>query len=311
MDSGEVFNAQRKPPEWDNLLGCVESATNPLQPIELQQQAARAAINAVITLDTDQAKANRLYSAGLYICDFARTLYTPEGMKSFTSQAIHEVVNQRPLSALSLPPSSGLLLYEVSPTRLPKNRPYLETPPQPVPVRILSNALGELLQCHGKERSIDSYVPKVLTRDSGRYAQSAARDGASMALSTVLTQRYNVQRGQERNELIPYGALLKDTITPEQLEHLDLTKLNTILAGMRQSDMSDYMSKIIQVQPDGEVEIDHTHVPKKGNLQTNPAYAGQNLARCPALYVQGLIPFISSLTPKVIASAQRQLLAQA
>jgi hypothetical protein len=311
MDSGEVFNAQRKPPEWDSLLDCVESATNPLQPIELQQQAARAAINAVIALDTDQAKANRSYGAGLYICDFARTLYTPEGMRSFTSQAIHEVVNQRPLSTLSLPPSSGLLLDEVSSTKPPKNRPYLETPPQPMPVRILSNAFGELLQYHGNERPVDSYVPKVLTSNSGRYAQSTARDGAGMVLGTVLTQRYNVQRGQERNELIPYDTLLKDVITPEQLEHLDLTKLNTILAGMRLSDVYGYMPRIIQVQPDGEVEIDHTHVPKKGNLQTSLTHVGQNLVRCPALYVQGLIPFISSLTPKVIASAQRQLLAQA
>ena len=310
LGEGDLFNAQRKPPEWDNLLGSVEAAIDPQEPVERQYMAATVAIEAVMELDTEQEKTSRFYAAGLYICDFARALYSPDGASSFTTQWLNEVVDKRDQSTTALPSGSGLLYYEVGATPLSDDRPYIETQPRPHSLHILTNALDQLYDYHGNERPVGSYIKKVLTADPGRNAQAGVFDGVGVGLSVILRQKYNLQNRHERNAFVPPGTLLKDIITPDDLEKIELEKLNTILAGMRLGDMFGYVRQIVQVQPDGAIEIDQTHVPKKAELQVNPAFVGQNLVRCPALYVQGLIPFISRLTPKVVATAQRQLLEQ-
>lgn len=164
-----------------------------------------------------------------------------------------------------------------------------------------------------KQRDKGLVVERLPTDDAVHSVVEVLMSGASLIMKEVLATIYEEQFGGFSCVYTP----IKNFITPEQIEKLDLTRVGTYAASMRLDEV-DYIRDFLKLKEPWVVEFDTKLKHEDGRPGELTPEARRDLkicheARigCPALYVKGALPFVLGLMPHIVAKAQRHLLAQA
>lgn len=107
--------------------------------------------------------------------------------------------------------------------------------------------------------------------------------------------------------------LVRDAVSPQELEALDTTGVARRLASVRLDQLSETSGKI-SYHPDGRIELDPKAVFRGKSEQDESkmsenklAVLHENVLGCPALYIRGLIPLAALVTRDAIARADAQI----
>lgn len=308
---GNPFYAYRKPPEWDGIVAAIGQSVDGALPYHAQHKAAVTAVAEIQKLDNERIADNGIYAKGMLACKFAQVLYTPEGEESFRSQVVDEIIRHQKRSPGRRPDGDGLMMGNFGLMGLTTGRPYLPAQPLPLPERVAANAFSSMNLACDNEVSQSKYPTRILEDHGSRSLQSAARDGANILLRAVLERIYNVGHGLPPKQLLPGDVLLRDIVDTNELRKMQLEKLYAVGAGMRIGDLFALARDLVVVGADGTIDADPNVVPKKDELVVREQYSRQGRYRCPALFVEGLIPLMSHIVPETLADAQDKLMAGA
>jgi|ADGO01.1.fsa_nt_gi hypothetical protein len=302
---------QPVPPEWSPMLHEVSAVYNPSLSFEEQHQAADCARQLVTGLNPHIAEILRFYVTGLGACNFAKVLVTPEGTEQFVSAGADALVrtydSSRP--AADRNPARGMSMMHLFTSGLKESGLAVEKlEPR---VRVLSNALMSLSVdrerlTYIKNEDVHNILgPSDLAVDR---AVTISLDGALLTLRKILETLYTQKTGKHA-DVIGF-TLIKHAADEETIANLKLHRAFMAVSRTRGERAFPVLDRLFKIEEDGTVNVVRGVLPAlPPEKEPTPEGRAARL-RCPARYIEDLIPLVARLMPEIINRAQATIMAR-
>ena len=312
-------NAQRKPPEWDGLIDIANGSIKPDLPISEQLPALLDVWCEAGSMDAEQVEVNRYYGLGLVTCTFARACAGEEGRQRLVETAVQELIGlrrfnyalDRNITVQGLR-TDGLYLGELSasPSFVPYSFGRDTYNSLPLEERVVSNALESLPKPQISAHEDQRFQPLVLDDEPAyRTVSDNAFAGATSVLRLALQRIHKTKTGLWISKEDIFTTPVKAIADEETIAGLELTHAGATMADLRVDEML-LMGEILNSDAAGQLYPDRTAIPKTPTLlspEMQSIVVHTQRLGCPALYIAGLIPLITTVLPEIVNEAQRRL----
>ncbi len=320
-----------EPAEWGNLTAFAQDQLDSTAQGSVTLQDAAAMYYRMEDLDDEAREAVRYHSLGLGMCVLARELSDPEKRKIVVEHAARNLASDYSEGLQS--DGKGMRPGDIK--AYSAHHPFAHLMKEAkIDLPLSSQLVANSTFAYSRYRQMELSYPRshatphspmvrldkikegeYLRVDTGSQANAAAFRVVRYVLASIYGGLGTVEPEIEYDE-----QLLGPVIDTELLKSLDLTRLAANCAKLRIDEFvcDDLFPKIVHVGQNGETDFDLSYLRSEPGAPDNTELGARKGAllhkerlRCPALYVQGLIPLMMEVAPEIIVTAQENIMAGA
>lgn len=290
-----VRHSRSEPTEWPALIAVATNAIGDnLHPDVFQPM--EVALDATSRLDAERLETVRYYALGVALCSFVPIIQAPDMRASIVNTAAHNITHSRWQGASNLYGATpdDTRSQQIGDAFLPAATAAVEA--LAPAVRLVSDALDV-----DERTRLDR--PAIMPKRLGDLTIAALNSTAFAAVGALFFRAGWYKLGSPRNNESRPDHTAATALEAGGLERLGLYKLAERCATLRRDEFAEDLDRYLEPGPDRTIQFVRRNMTPARQLTRSPSVLHINRLRCPALHVEGLIPYMLDFIPDIVARA--------